>query len=407
MPHSEKIEFTGSQGHTLAARLESPDTKPRAYALFAHCFTCSKDIFAAARIANGLAEQGIAVLRFDFTGLGASDGDFANTNFSSNVQDLLLAADHLRQQGNAPTILIGHSLGGAAVLAAAGEIPEVKAVATIGAPADPGHVQHLFAAARSEIEAQGEAEVTLAGRTFRIQKQFLEDIESQRLSDAIGRMRKALLVFHAPLDDTVSIDNASAIFVAAKHPKSFVSLDGADHLLTRREDAVYVATVLSAWASRYLDPTPAEAADGADGEAHTVVVRETGNGLFQQEITNGPHQILADEPPSVGGTDTGMTPYGLLLAGLGACTSMTMRMYANRKKWPLERVSVTLTHDKIHAADCEECETREGRIDQIDRDIAITGPLDEEQRARLIEIADKCPVHRTLHSEVRIRTRSA
>ncbi len=404
MPRSEKIEFAGSQGHTLAARLELPDSAPRAYALFAHCFTCSKDIFAAARIAAGLAEQGIAVLRFDFTGLGASDGEFANTNFSSNVDDLIRAADYLRDEHGAPCIVIGHSLGGAAVLAAAGRIPEIKAVATIAAPADPAHVQHLFADARPEIEAQGEAEVKLAGRTFRIQKQFLDDIESHKLSEAIAAMKKPLLVFHSPVDNTVGIGNASAIFLAAKHPKSFVSLDAADHLLSRREDAIYVADVLSAWATRYLGETGKAAADSAATEDGVVVVRETGNGAFQQEVLNGPHRLLADEPPTVGGTNTGPTPYGYLLAGLGACTSMTMRMYANRKKWPLERASVTLKHDKIHAADCEDCETREGKIDLIEREIELIGPLDEEQRARLIEIADKCPVHRTLHSEIKITT---
>ncbi len=405
MPRSEKVEFAGSQGHTLAARLEVPDQAPRAYALFAHCFTCSKDIFAAARIAAGLADQGIAVLRFDFTGLGASDGEFANTNFSSNVDDLIRAADYLRDAHAAPRIIIGHSLGGAAVLAATARIPEIKAVATIGAPADPSHVQHLFADARPEIEARGEAEVTLAGRTFRIQKQFLDDIESQKLSDAIGTMKKPLLVFHSPLDNTVGIDNASAIFVAAKHPKSFVSLDAADHLLSRREDAVYVADVLSAWATRYLGEADQKAEAAAATEEGVVVVRETGNGAFQQEVLNGPHRLLADEPPSVGGTNTGPTPYGYLLAGLGACTSMTMRMYANRKKWPLEQASVTLKHDKIHAADCEDCETREGKVDLIEREIELTGPLDEAQRAKLIEIADKCPVHRTLHSEVKITTK--
>ncbi len=405
MAQSEKVEFEGAQGDMLAARLEMPAGEPRAYALFAHCFTCSKDIFAASRIAGALAELGFAVLRFDFTGLGASDGEFANTNFSSNVGDLLKAVDYLRTEHEAPSIIIGHSLGGAAVLAAAGQVPEIKAVATIGAPSDPGHVQHLFAAARPEIEARGEAEVSLAGRTFRIQKQFLDDIESHRLSDAIGAMRKALLVFHSPVDQTVGVENAAAIFQAAKHPKSFISLDDADHLLSRHADAIYVATVLSGWASRYLPEDEAEAADTAAGEPGTVIVRETGNGRFQQEVINGPHRMLADEPPSVGGTNTGPTPYGYLLAGLGACSSMTVRMYADRKKWPLERVSVSLHHDKIHATDCEECETREGKIDTIEREIELTGPLDAEQRARLLEIADKCPVHRTLHSEVQIVSR--
>ena len=399
---SEKLTFTGADGAELAARLDLPAGAPRAYALFAHCFTCTKDIFAAARIAAGLAEQGIAVLRFDFTGLGHSQGEFANTNFSSNVGDLLRAADYLRETRAAPKIVIGHSLGGAAVLAAAPDIPEAVAVATIGAPAEPAHVQHLFQQARPEIEAKGEAEVLLAGRPFRIRRQFLEDIEKQRLAAAIGSMRKALMVFHAPRDATVGIENAGEIFQAAKHPKSFVSLDDADHLLSRKQDAVYVATVLAAWASRYLDqPEEVEALRAAPG---TVVVQETGEGRFTQRIAVGKHTLRADEPADFGGNDTGPTPYDLLLAGLGACTSMTMRMYAARKRWPLERVTVTLHHEKIHAEDCADCETKEGRIDRIARSLAFEGELDEAQQAKLLEIADKCPVHRTLENEVLVET---
>ena len=399
---SEKLTFSGADGAELAARLDLPAGPPRAYALFAHCFTCTKDIFAAARIAAGLAAQGIAVLRFDFTGLGHSQGEFANTNFSSNVADLLRAADHLRETRAAPKILIGHSLGGAAVLAAAPDIPEAVAVATVGAPAEPAHVRHLFQAARPEIEAKGEAEVLLAGRPFRIRKQFLEDIEKQKLAASIGAMRKALMVFHAPRDATVGIENAGEIFQAAKHPKSFVSLDDADHLLSRKQDAVYVANVLAAWAGRYLDqPDETEALQAAPG---TVVVQETGEGRFTQRIAAGKHALGADEPADYGGDDTGPTPYDLLLAGLGACTTMTVRMYAARKRLPLDRVTVTLSHKKIHAEDCAGCETREGRIDRIARSLTLEGPLDEAQQARLLEIADKCPVHRTLKSEVLIET---
>lgn len=401
MAISERATFTGVSGEPLAARLELPADAPKAYALFAHCFTCGKDIFAARRISEGLTDLGFAVLRFDFTGLGASGGDFANTNFSSNVGDLLQAANYLRTNHRAPELLIGHSLGGAAILAAANQIPETKAVATIGAPSDPGHVAHLFEGSLQEIQAEGEAEVQLAGRKFRIKRQFLDDIAKQPLLDTIEALRKPLAIFHSPIDETVNIENAADIFMAAKHPKSFISLDNADHLLSRREDALYVATVLAAWAERYL---PASS-DREPVEPGTVVVRETGRGKFQNEVLNGPHRMLADEPVSVGGNATGPTPYGYLLAGLGACTAMTVRMYANRKDWPVGRVSVTLRHDKIHAKDCADCETRDGKIDQIERELSIEGDLTSEQKSRLMEIADKCPVHRTLHSEVKIVNR--
>ena len=399
---TDRVTFEGSSGDELAARLDTPLGRPRAYALFAHCFTCSKDIAAATRIARALASRGVAVLRFDFTGLGHSGGEFANTNFSSNVEDLIRAADHLRDQGEAPAIVIGHSLGGAAVLAAAARIPEARAVATIGAPADPAHVSHLFDEKKAEIEASGEAEVTLAGRQFRIKRQFLEDISAQNLETAVGALGKSLLVLHSPIDDTVDVDNARRIFLAAKHPKSFVSLDTADHLLTRAEDAAYAADVLASWAGRYLPPMPAEEEPVSDqGE---VFFGETGEGKFHQAILAGPHRLTADEPLSIGGDDRGPTPYGLLLASLGACTSITLRMYAERKKLSLDRVSVRLRPGRIHAEDREECETGDVRIDLIERRIDLKGDLSEEQRARMLEIADKCPVHRTLQSEVLIRT---
>ena len=398
------IRFPGALGNVLAARLDLPSGVPVAFALFAHCFTCSKDTLAASRISAALTAHGIGVLRFDFTGLGGSAGDFANTNFSSNIADLLAAARWLRDQHQAPQILIGHSLGGAAVLAAAHDIPEARAIATIGAPADPGHVRQLLEPAVSEIEAAGEAEVALAGRKFRVKKQFLEDLGNHNARDRIGALRKALLIFHSPRDTIVDIENAAQIFMAAKHPKSFISLDDADHLLTRRADAVYVAAVLAAWASRYIDQPAAQAATRA-AAPDVVTVSETREGRFAQAITVGRHSLRADEPASVGGDDTGPSPYDFLLAGLGACTSMTLRMYADQKQWPLERVTVRLKHEKIHAQDCSECETREGKIDRIEREIEITGALDDAQSARLLEIANKCPVHRTLHSEVIVPTR--
>jgi len=398
----DRFDFLNAGGQRLAAVLDSPPGEPAAFALFAHCFTCGKDNLAASRIARALTERGIAVVRFDFTGLGASEGEFANTGFSSNVADLVAAAMQLRRTGRAPAILVGHSLGGAAVLAAAAELPEVRAVVTIAAPSDPGHVTGLFKDRIELIREHGEGEVVLAGRPFRIRREFLDDVAEQRLTDRIRELRRALLIFHSPTDEIVGIDNATRIFSAARHPKSFVSLANADHLLSRTGDAVYVADVIAAWAQRYLEMPAREVQ--ADPQPGTVVVTETGRGRFQQEVAVGRHRLLADEPSSVGGLDSGPGPYDLLLAGLGACTAMTLRMYAERKALPLKRVSVALAHGKVHAEDCESCETKVGMIDRIDRAIALEGALDESQRAKLKEIADKCPVHRTLESEIEIRT---
>lgn len=403
---SQKITFPGSSGGALAARLDSPGDNPRAFALFAHCFTCSKDIFAAARISEALVERGFAVLRFDFTGLGASEGEFANTNFSSNVEDLKQAADFLRQNHSAPEILIGHSLGGAAILAVAADVPEAKAVATIGAPSDAEHVVHNFGAKIDEIEKDGEAAVKLAGREFTIRKQFLDDLKSQSVQERIASMRKALIVFHAPRDAIVGIENAASIFTAAKHPKSFISLDDADHLLSRRSDAVYVADVLSAWASRFISESEDELVLPYPGPTDQVSVAETRGGKFQAEVVSGNHRFLADEPASFGGLDSGPSPYDLLSAALGACTSMTLRMYADHKKVGLERVSVHIRHNKVHAEDCTDCgEGREGKIDRFERELVLDGDLDAEARTRLMDIADKCPVHKTLENEAVIITR--
>ena len=400
---AEKFDFRNAQGQTLAALLDRPDGPARAVALFAHCFTCGKSNRAARHIAEGLKLYGIAVLRFDFTGIGASEGEFANTTFSSNVDDLVAAADHLRRTLAAPAILIGHSLGGAAVLAAAHRVPEAKAVVTIAAPFDPAHVVGLFGEKIAEIGDKDEVQVTLAGRPFKVRRSFLEDINQQNLGEHIGRLHKALLVFHSPTDDTVGIDNASHIFIAAKHPKSFISLAGADHLISRAGDAVYVARVIASWADRYLDMA-VDARVTTDTPPGTVQVRETRRGKFQQEVILGDHRLLADEPVKDGGLDSGPGPYDLLLAALGACTSMTVRLYADLKRIPLTRTQVRLHHEKIYATDCAECETKEGRIDRIDRAIAFEGDLTAQQRKQLLEIADKCPVHRTLKSEVDIRT---
>jgi putative redox protein len=402
---TEKFQFPGADGLMLAASLDLPEGEPTAYALLAHCFTCGKDVLAAKRIAEGLAKHGIATLRFDFTGIGASEGEFANTTFSSNIGDLVLAADHLRKIKRAPAILIGHSLGGAAILAAASMIPEAKCIATIAAPSDPAHVTHLFKDHIPAIREQGEFEVSLAGRPFRIKREFLDDIAEHKLTDTVAKLHKPLLIFHSPTDDYVGIDNATRIFIAAKHPKSFISLTGADHLLTQKRDAVYVADMISTWAMRYLDAPPAAEA-AVNPPAGVVVVSETRASKLQNVIAAGRHRVLADEPLDVGGMDSGPGPYDFLLGSLGACTSMTMRMYAERKSIPLERTTVTLKHSRVHAKDCEECETKEGMISRIERTIAMEGNLDAEQRKKLMEIADKCPVHRTLTSEIDIVTRA-
>lgn len=395
---TQKVEFDAPDGHRLVGRLHRPLGPPRAYALFAHCFTCSKDIKAAVRISRALVDRGIATLRFDFTGLGESTGDFAESTFSSNVGELLRAAAFLEEHHRAPDLLIGHSLGGAAVLAAASRVPSCAAVATIGAPYDPAHVKHVIPAA--EIVARGEAEVKLAGRTFRMKKEFLDDLAAQDNESRIRDLGRPLLIMHAPGDTIVGIDDAGLIYQAARHPKSFVSLDGADHLLNEEADASYVADVLAAWVSRYLpDASPA-----SDGPRELLV--QTGREAFRNRMTTGPHTLIADEPTSIpGGTDYGPAPYDYLLAALGSCTSMTLRMYADRKKWPLQGVKIVLRHEKVHAKDCEECETRIGKLDDIQKEITLEGNLSEEQRERLMQIADMCPVHRSLHGEVRITSR--
>ena len=406
----ERVTFPGSHGTELAARLDMPAGPARAFALFAHCFTCSKDIAAASRIASALTDVGFGVLRFDFTGLGMSDGEFENTNFTSNTDDLVAAAAWLRAEHRAPQLLVGHSLGGSAVLAVAADIAEVRAVATIGAPASPDHVTDVFRSSLDEIASTGVAQVQLAGRPFTIRQQFVDDLRSHVVTERVATMKRALLVLHSPIDNTVSIDHASEIFQAARHPKSFVSLDGADHLLTNRNDARFAAAMIGAFADRYIvDESGALEAPRASAP---VVVAETTQGPFLNHVVVGRHRMLADEPESVGGFDAGPSPYDLLGAALGACTSMTLRMYADRKGVPLDRVTVAVTHGKVHAADCAECSDNEllagrsGMIDRFERVVTVDGDdLTEEQRAKLLEIADKCPVHRTLESASSIVTR--
>jgi putative redox protein len=404
MMQFKKLEFKNKDDQTLSARLDLPvDGKPLAFALFAHCFTCSKNIKAIAHISRALTREGIAVLRFDFTGLGESEGDFADTNFSSNVDDLIVAADFLKSNYEAPKILIGHSFGGGAVLQAAARISSSTAVVTIAAPADPQHVKHALGRATETIQSQGEADVNLAGRTFKLKKQFLDDLEFVNMKATLQNLNRALLVLHSPIDETVGIENAAQIFQAARHPKSFISLDTADHLLSNPEDSLYVGAVIAAWALKYVGAPQKEEpkSDYTDNQ----VIAQLGKSGYATDIMAEGHSLVADEPISMGGTNLGPTPYGYLMAGLGACTAITLRMYSDRKQWPLDGVTVKLNHQKIYAGDCETCETKEGKLDQIEREIELSGPLDDQQKQRLMQIADRCPVHRTLHSEIIVRSK--
>lgn len=400
MPQRKKLIFPGQDGISLAGLLETPDAEPISTVLFAHCFTCGKDIAAASRIARALVARGHQVLRFDFTGLGSSDGDFANTSFSSNVGDLLAAADFLREQENAPGLLIGHSLGGTAVLNAAHHIPECRGVVTIGSPADAQHVSKQFACDIEKIEEQGEAEVLLAGRKFTIRKQFIDDIR-QTDTDHIKNLKPALLVMHSPVDTVVDITQAERIYRAAKHPKSFISLGDADHLLSKATDAEYVSSVVAAWCSRFVDAAPKVSKPKlAKGE---VQVTEHDH-AFALDVHSDDHHWVADEPASLGGKNTGPDPYEQLLAALGSCTAMTLRMYARRKGLALDDVSVIVRHEREHLSDCEGCEETPKRLDVLTRSIKLSGDLDEATRQRLVQIADLCPVHKTLEGDIDIRT---
>lgn len=396
---AQRVEFPGHSGATLAARLDLPGGPVRAYALFAHCFTCSKDLMAARTIAADLGRSGIAVLRFDFTGLGSSEGEFASTNFTSNIADLIAAADYLRDHYQAPSVLIGHSLGGAAALAVAGRIPEVAAVVTIGAPADPSHVLHQLGSSLAEIEDRGEAQVVLGSKTFTLRRQFIEDVRRGALREAVATMKKPLLILHSPLDQVVGVDNATRIFLAAKHPKSFVSLNRADHFLSDPKDAAFAAQVISGWLPRYL---PADAPQGDEPIEH-VRVMETGVGKFQNTVQAGRHRLFADEPQSVGGADTGPSPYDFLSIALGACTSMTLRLYAELKNLDLGHIQVDVSHEKLHVQDGV-AGGGGGKIDVFNRVICVDSDLPAEMRAKVVEIAGKCPVHRSLEAGSRVET---
>ncbi|WP_422348365.1 alpha/beta fold hydrolase [Flagellimonas sp.] len=397
----QKINFKNSDGQTLVGRLELPaDQHPHSYAIFAHCFTCNKNLLAVKNIGKALTSHGFGVLRFDFTGLGESDGDFADTNFSGNVGDLVAAAEFLKDNYEAPTLIIGHSLGGAASIFAAAQIPSIKAVATIGSPSNPVHVKHLLHSGVDEILATGKAVINLSGRDFTIKKQFLDDLETKSLPETAKALRKPLLIMHSPQDDTVGIKNAEEIYMAAHHPKSFVSLDGADHLLSKKEDSIYAGNVIAGWAMRYMGPV--ENQEPKLKTKHQVVASLDAEDGFTTQMKVGRHYMVADEPESFGGNDFGPSPYELVSAGLSACTVMTIQMYSKRKGWPVNNVEVHTSYSKTHALDCENCEQDSAKIDTFHREIRLSGDLDEKQKARIMQIADKCPVHKTLHSETQV-----
>lgn len=397
----ERVRFPGSQGAELAARLDLPAGPARAMALLAHCFTCSKESAAASKIATSLVEHGFGVLRFDFTGHGASDGELGNAGFASNVDDVVRAAEWLRAHHRAPQLLVGHSLGGAAVIVAAGVLAEVRAVVTVGAPSDVEHLGRLVVHARPEIAARGEAEVEVGGRIVRIRQAFLDQLRGADVLDAVRRLDRALLVLHSPDDSVVDVAHAETLFAAAAHPKAFVSLDGADHLLTDRTDGAYVADVVAAWVGRWI--VDERGGSAPPRPSAQVVVAETGQGRFLNHVVVGSHRLLADEPEDAGGFDAGPSPYDLLAAALGACTSMTLRMYADRKGLALDRVGVEVSHHKVHATDCAECGPG-SLIDRFERVVHLDGHLDATDRQRLLEIAERCPVHRTLASRSQIVT---
>jgi putative redox protein len=430
---STAIEFTNQEGNALSAKIDRPDGEPTQYAVFAHCFTCTKNINAVRRISRALTERGIGVLSFDFTGLGRSEGDFSSAGFSSQAGDLVAAARYLETEvGSGPTMLIGHSLGGTASLYAARELPGVKGVATIGSPADPGHVTKLFDGDVAELETRGEADVNIGGRSFCIRKGFVDDLRNHPPDQWLPELRKNLLIFHSPLDTTVGIDNAERIFKAVKHPKSFVSLDQADHLLSKADDAAFVARMVGSWAATFADAddkgTPANApitaAEGAAAEGSSASAGETppastpaldadytlaasiGTEKWTVQMTNGRHYMVGDEPESAHGQDRGGNPFDYLLSALGSCTVMTVKMYADRKEWPLRGVTAQLRHKKVKpdeiGADPEVTKAAGGRADHIEILLRIDGDLSDEQREKLVEIAHKCPVHRTLISPTQV-----
>ncbi|SDR65406.1 alpha/beta fold hydrolase [Christiangramia echinicola] len=395
------VSFKNSDSKTLKGVIELPFNKnPENFVLFAHCFTCNKNFHAPSNISKSLASQGYGVLRFDFTGLGDSEGEFEDTSFSGNVDDLVAAAKFLEKEYNAPALIVGHSLGGAAALFASAKIESVKAIVTINAPSNLTHVQKHFESSLNEIENEGSANIKIGGRSFKIKKHFVDDLEKNKDARAMNKIRKPLLIMHSPQDEIVSIDHAEELYKAAWHPKSFFSLDGADHMLSNKPDSQYAGTVIAAWASNYIKET-----EVPELETDHEVMANLGHEGYTTQMVAGRHHFIADEPVKAGGSDLGPNPYELVSSGLAACTSMTIQMYARRKKWNVDNVETHVNYSKKHADDCADCENDMAKIDSFDREISLKGDLDDKQVKRLMEIADKCPVHKTLSAKAQIKTK--
>ncbi|MHA7942907.1 bifunctional alpha/beta hydrolase/OsmC family protein [Formosa sp. 3Alg 14/1] len=400
---SQKLEIENDKGVKLQAYLELPaNQNPNYFAVFAHCFTCTSTLSAVKNISRSLTNHDFGVLRFDFTGLGRSEGEFSDSHFSANVSDLLAVSKYLEEHFQAPSLLVGHSLGGAAVIVAASQLESVKAVATVGAPATVEHVTHLFSHGFDDVEEKGDVEVNIGGRPFNINKEFVDDFSKTDLPEITKNLRKPLLIMHAPFDGVVPIENAERLYKTAHHPKSFVSLDQADHLLTDSRDSEYVGNVIGTWVQRYFEAKDSEILD-TEGEqlvAHLNLLEDN----FTTNIQTKKHTLIADEPERVGGDDFGPSPYEYLNAALAACTAMTLKLYAQRKKWDLQEVFVYITYSKKHSDDLKLDLEKPAQIDYLKKTLKFVGNLDDKQKARLKEIASKCPVHKTLISDTIIET---
>lgn len=394
-----KETIINKNGHALYAQLELPaNQKPKHYAIFAHCFTCTSSLSAVRNISRALTNYGFGVMRFDFTGLGKSEGEFAESHFSANVDDLITVSEFMAKNYSAPSLLVGHSLGGAAVLTAATKLDAVKAIATIGAPATVSHVKHLFSQEANALKEGELTKINIGGRPFNINPEFVENFDKTDLPSIVKQLRKPLLIMHSPIDTIVGIKNAEQIYHNAHHPKSYVTLDNADHLLSESQDSQYAGTVIGAWVQRYFEATPQMQLQTHNEQVVGYLNLKEDN--FTTSIQTQHHSMIADEPASIGGDDFGPSPYEYLSASLVACTAMTLKMYAARKQWDLQEVLVYVSHSRKHSDDLGIELEKPTFLDHMSKKIKLIGALDDKQRHRLKEIASKCPVHKTLAGNV-------